>query len=47
MLSRKQTIQNRYYDHNGPVAQKVVAEHADNQNLSPPEDSSIVRPYTI
>ena len=38
----KQNIQDRYHGLDDPVAQKIMAKHAENQGLKPPEDASIV-----
>ena len=38
----KQNIQDRYHGRNDPVAHKIMAKHAENQGLEPPEDTSIV-----
>ena len=38
----KQNIQDRYFGNNDPVARKILAGHADNQGLRPPEDESVV-----
>lgn len=39
----KQNIQDRYHGRNDPVAHKIMAKHAEDQGLKPPEDTSIVR----
>ena len=38
----KQNIQDRYFGNNDPVARKILAGHAENQGLKPPEDESVV-----
>ncbi len=38
----KQTIQDRYYGRNDPVAKRILAGNAEAQGLKPPEDESIV-----
>jgi len=38
----KQNIQDRYFGNNDPVAHKILAGHAENQGLKPPEDESVV-----
>ncbi len=38
----KQNIQDRYFGNNDPVARKIMAGHAENQGLQPPEDESVV-----
>jgi pre-mRNA-splicing factor RBM22/SLT11 len=38
----KQNIQDRFFGNNDPVARKILAGHADNQGLKPPEDESVV-----
>jgi hypothetical protein len=38
----KQNIQDRYFGNNDPVARKILAGHAENQGLNPPEDESVV-----
>ena len=35
-------MKDRYHGRNDPVARKIMATHADNQGLAPPEDQSIV-----
>ena len=40
----KQNIQDRYFGQNDPVARKILAGHAEQQGLKPPEDESVVRP---
>lgn len=40
-LSR-QNMQDRYHGNNDPVARKIMATHAENQGLNPPDDQSIV-----
>ena len=35
-------MKDRYYGHNDPVARKILSQHANNQGLAPPEDTSIV-----
>ncbi|ESK94569.1 rna binding motif protein 22 [Moniliophthora roreri MCA 2997] len=37
-----QNIQDRYHGRNDPVANKVLAQHSENQGLKPPEDESIM-----
>ncbi|KAI0362372.1 pre-mRNA-splicing factor SLT11 [Trametes cingulata] len=37
----KQNIQDRYHGRNDPVAKKILATHAANMGLQPPEDQSI------
>ena len=39
----KQNIQDRYFGNNDPVARKILAGHAEQQGLKPPEDESVVR----
>ena len=43
----KQNIQDRYHGRSDPVAQKIMAKHAESQGLKPPEDTSIVSDYSI
>ncbi|KAI0277222.1 pre-mRNA-splicing factor SLT11 [Russula aff. rugulosa BPL654] len=38
----KQNIQDRYFGNNDPVARKILAGHAENQGLKPPEDESVM-----
>lgn len=38
-----QNMQDRYHGRQDPVAKKIMATHAVNQGLTPPEDESIVR----
>ena len=38
----KQNIQDRYFGNNDPVARKILAGHAEQQGLKPPEDESVV-----
>src|SRR6266849_1652665 len=38
----KQNIQDRYFGNNDPVARKILAGHAEDQGLKPPEDESVV-----
>jgi pre-mRNA-splicing factor RBM22/SLT11 len=40
----KQNIQDRFFGNNDPVARKILAGHAEQQGLKPPEDESVVRP---
>lgn len=39
----KQNMRDRYYGKNDPVAKKILAGHAAEHGLAPPEDTSIVR----
>jgi pre-mRNA-splicing factor RBM22/SLT11 len=39
----KQNIQDRFFGNNDPVARKILAGHAEQQGLKPPEDESVVR----
>ena len=43
----KQNIQDRYHGRSDPVAQKIMAKHAEDQGLKPPEDTSIVRGHSV
>lgn len=43
----KQNIQDRYHGRSDPVAHKIMAKHAENQGLKPPEDTSIVGDHSI
>jgi pre-mRNA-splicing factor RBM22/SLT11 len=38
----KQNIQDRFFGNNDPVARKILAGHAEQQGLKPPEDESVV-----
>jgi pre-mRNA-splicing factor RBM22/SLT11 len=38
----KQNIQDRFFGQNDPVARKILAGHAEQQGLKPPEDESVV-----
>ena len=38
----KQNIQDRFFGRNDPVARKIMAGHAEQQGLQPPEDESVV-----
>jgi pre-mRNA-splicing factor RBM22/SLT11 len=40
----KQNIQDRFFGNNDPVACKILAGHAEQQGLKPPEDESVVHP---
>ena len=41
--NKQQSIQDRYYGNNDPVAKKILSTHAAGQGLKAPEDKSIVR----
>ncbi len=41
----KQNIQDRYFGNNDPVARKILAGHAEEQGLKPPEDESVVSSF--
>src|SRR6266404_9245307 len=41
----KQNIQDRYFGQNDPVARKILAGHAEEQGLKPPEDESVVSSF--
>jgi hypothetical protein len=41
----KQNIQDRFFGQDDPVARKILAGHAENQGLKPPEDQSVVSPH--
>ena len=42
--NKQQSIQDRYYGNNDPVAKKILSTHAAGQGLKAPEDKSIVSP---
>ena len=39
---QKQSLVDRYYGRNDPVAKKILREQADSKGLKAPEDKSIV-----
>ena len=39
---QKQSLQDRYYGKNDPVAKKILRENAESKGITPPEDKSVV-----